>query len=314
MSREKQFSQKPLPVEFAVGSIYGVRSFGLDKLGRLTGVHFKQIWLPGENVAECRNKTKDRVERTIEGWRDSGLRYESRSPLLSGYSSSSITSTLLKIEREHEEKMSKYASLRYWLRDEAIPPVATIRVPVMREPEVLGYNRVKKGIFASEDQPVYGPETVEYEDRTENIDEDNETLLKWAKSLPDKEQHDFVSCTCGFYGFFDGSDEYSNLETIDLDYNGKSRKNDTYAPVSAVIEAYGETLIGERGFRASKTKIIALRLDPEHLGTMLVRKIKRNYPDAAIFNDMNSMLEVYPPSDELGVTPSNTEDFWTRKA
>lgn len=45
-----EFSDRPL----VAGSIVGVRSFRLEWRGRLAGVSVPDVWLPGENVAECR--------------------------------------------------------------------------------------------------------------------------------------------------------------------------------------------------------------------------------------------------------------------
>jgi len=43
-------------VDFAIGSIMGVRTFGIHKEGLLRGMVFKQIWRPGENQAVCMKK------------------------------------------------------------------------------------------------------------------------------------------------------------------------------------------------------------------------------------------------------------------
>lgn len=39
---------------FAAGSVLGVRAWGVDSLGRLHGIAFQQVWVPGENLAECK--------------------------------------------------------------------------------------------------------------------------------------------------------------------------------------------------------------------------------------------------------------------
>lgn len=57
----------------------------------------------------------------------------------------------------------------------------------------------------------------------------------------EKATHSLDTCSCGFYAYYDGSNDY---------------KSD--ARISAVVEGYGETLIGTRGFRASKARIAAL--------------------------------------------------------
>jgi len=57
--------------------------------------------------------------------------------------------------------------------------------------------------------------------------------------LPDG--HSLTDCSHGFYAYYDGSN----------DYRSDSR-------ISAVVEGYGDTLIGTRGFRAEKARIVAL--------------------------------------------------------
>lgn len=68
---------------------------------------------------------------------------------------------------------------------------------------------------------------------------------KPAVTTDDPEQkHDASKCSCGYYAYYDGSNDY-----------GKPGR------VSAVIEGYGETVIGTRGFRAQKARIVALSMD-----------------------------------------------------
>lgn len=55
------------------------------------------------------------------------------------------------------------------------------------------------------------------------------------------ESHSLTDCRHGFYAYFDGSNDY---------------RSD--ARISAVVEGYGEVLIGSRGFRAGKARIVAL--------------------------------------------------------
>lgn len=45
-----EFSDRP----FVAGSLIGLRSFRIDKYGRLTGAVYREPWRPGENVATCR--------------------------------------------------------------------------------------------------------------------------------------------------------------------------------------------------------------------------------------------------------------------
>ena len=41
-------------IGFAPGVVRGARAFDIDELGRLVGVTHRQVWIPGENIAECR--------------------------------------------------------------------------------------------------------------------------------------------------------------------------------------------------------------------------------------------------------------------
>jgi hypothetical protein len=72
-------------------------------------------------------------------------------------------------------------------------------------------------------------------------------------------KHEMANCRCGFYGYYDGSDDF---------------KRD--ATVSAVVEGYGEVLIGTRGFRASKARVLALCI-PE-AAAVEPKKPKRTLP------------------------------------
>lgn len=93
--------------------------------------------------------------------------------------------------------------------------------------------------------------------RSFNWDDDDKTLTGVAFTVPwesgentaicgldeDSCNGNDPACSCGFYAYWDGSDDYSG-----------------YGKVSGVIEAYGKTVVGTRGFRAKKAKIVALLL------------------------------------------------------
>ena len=46
--------------DFAAGSVFGLRGWNMDKYGRLHGVTHEEVWLPGENIAVC--KQEQRIE------------------------------------------------------------------------------------------------------------------------------------------------------------------------------------------------------------------------------------------------------------
>ncbi|WP_091232530.1 hypothetical protein [Microbacterium sp. 3J1] len=109
--------------------------------------------------------------------------------------------------------------------------------------------------------------------------------------------HSIAECAHGFYGYYEGSNDYYE--------SGR---------VMGVIEAYGETIIGSRGFRASKARIVALHI-PSEISFGRRRLITRNYPGLAIFDSFDAMVAEFPPDDAgHGLNPDNDPKFWTRKA
>lgn len=52
-----------------------------------------------------------------------------------------------------------------------------------------------------------------------------------------------VDCSCGFYAYFDGGNDYARSGTV-----------------SALVEGYGVCTVGHRGFRAEKARLVALVL------------------------------------------------------
>lgn len=109
--------------------------------------------------------------------------------------------------------------------------------------------------------------------------------------------HSMNDCKHGFYAYYDGSN----------DYHDKAR-------VSAVIEGYGEAVIGSRGFRCMKARIIALHI-PETLEPHLARMVARNYPDVPVMDTFDQLVSEFPPDGGGNeMTPETDPDFWTRSA
>ncbi|MGN7978247.1 hypothetical protein ACTJJ4_11800 [Microbacterium sp. 22195] len=186
-------------VGFAVGVVRGVRAFNVDKLGRLRGVTFPQVWMPGENQAECKRNERDIYQITYRA--------------------------------------------------------------------VLN---LSQGGYAT---PIREPEPE-----------------------PTK-PHAMNSCNHGFYAYYDGSNDYHDPDRV-----------------NAVIEGYGETVIGSRGFRCMKARIIAMHI-PDTMTEFKARMVARNYPDVAVLESFEQMVAEFPP-DAAGneITPDNDPDFWTRPA
>lgn len=200
---------------FAPGVVRGVRSFEVDKLGRLTGVIYRKVWTPQENVAVCLRDESDmaslyRVMARLSSQASSSSRYF-QGPLGVG----------------------------------AIDPLSAA---------------------------APAPKLV-------------------------KPPHEYASCGCGFYGYFDGSD----------DYHGNGR-------ITAVVEGYGETVIGTRGFRAMKARIVALKVATAEVSYPLEQKVRRNYAEVPFFDSFEELVAAFPPDHSLAPSPETDDTFWTRDA
>lgn len=166
----------------------GARSFMLTEAGRLTGIVFKQEWLPGVNYAECR-----RVES---------------------------------------------APVMYFAPVGVVAPTVPVQVPAYVQP------------------------------------------------------HEMDTCPHGFYAYFDGSNDYARP-----------------AAVSGVIEGYGTVLLGSRGFRCTKARIVALQVSMGSLhgsdqGSLLAALMDR-FVGVPFFWSFEAMVAEFPPGVEA-VTP----DWW----
>lgn len=93
------------------------------------------------------------------------------------------------------------------------------------------------------------------------------------------ERHTFEpNCDCGFWAF-SAEDFYP------------------HATVIGVIEAWGKTAIGSKGFRAEKAKILALYTGGKHGHRMresLTERLAVLYPDAMQFRGWKNLLAAYP--------------------
>ena len=110
-----------------------------------------------------------------------------------------------------------------------------------------------------------------------------------------RESHGVTDCTHGFYAYFDGKED---------DHRDPS--------VSGVIEGYGEVLIGTKGFRAMKARIVALAIKPHegiwNLEPLIISRIRANYPSIPVFDSETAMRSEYPcpayrEDTHLAVTP-----------
>jgi hypothetical protein len=95
-------------------------------------------------------------------------------------------------------------------------------------------------------------------------------------------------CSCGFYAYFKGE---RNI------FHGPE------TPVIGVFEGFGETLIGEKGFRSRKGRIVALAPYSSFYKKLTreeQKKIRRDlaeaYPDIPVFRSAKAMYRKFPLS------------------
>ncbi len=102
------------------------------------------------------------------------------------------------------------------------------------------------------------------------------------------------SCECGFWAY----DE--------LGFTSHGR-------VTGIIEGYGRTTIGTKGFRCEKARIVALcREDDDKVLTLSEwLQLKALYPDAEFYDDQDDMVTAH--GQVLRTYPAVDADFWTEK-
>lgn len=97
-----------------------------------------------------------------------------------------------------------------------------------------------------------------------------------------KATHQMNDCEHGFYAYFDGNSQQ---------YSGGPR-------VRGIIEGYGEVVIGTKGFRAMKAKILALSIAPHDgmwtLDEFFVSRLRANYPNVPVFGSELAMRAEFP--------------------
>jgi hypothetical protein len=94
-----------------------------------------------------------------------------------------------------------------------------------------------------------------------------------------------TSCTCGFYGFWDLDSFLGKAWASDIDW-ADMRK------VVGLVDAYGKVLLGTRGFRAQKCRVVAVsvrRRDAKEAARM-----KTLYPDLPVFKRTKAMVKAFP--------------------
>lgn len=217
------FSDRP----FVAGTVVGLRAFGVDRLGRLHGPSFDQVFKPGENVAACR---KGDSNYYMPMFSTSGM----------------------------------FAST--WI---APPPSEALR-------RALGLPA------KNEVAPSAG------------LSEDAVAIREAAKP---KHVVAGLGCSCGFYAYFDGRNDYKDPQRI-----------------SAIIEGYGVCTVGDRGFRAEKARLLGLIVPGKRFSPQLLARVAHNYSDVPFYGSKREALDAHPLTVADVPTPETCDDFWERDA
>lgn len=247
-TRSEQFES----VGFAPGTVRGTRSFKVDNLGRLTGIHYPQIWIPGENLAECKAKPQMPVEFGDLEYKKYDLNDE--------------------LENIHRGYTQDYI------------------VPVAEKPN--------KKWFQKSTEDKYPTPSIQTMKRSEQIlleIAEIDAQLDAMQPIKRAEGHGLDDCEHGFYAYYENSNDYYEA-----------------GRVSGVIEGYGEAILGTRGFKSQKARILALYIPSD---VKVGFKVRHNYSSVPIFDSFDAMVREFP-GDDGGVnpTPETHEDFWTMEA
>lgn len=99
------------------------------------------------------------------------------------------------------------------------------------------------------------------------------------------EGHNLMNCSCGFYAY----------------YAGEKNSFDKDASVIGVVEGFGETVVGTKGFRSSKARILALAPywgeQRFWLGVdekAMLGALREFYPQVPIFKNSDKMFREFP--------------------
>lgn len=93
--------------------------------------------------------------------------------------------------------------------------------------------------------------------------------------------HPLTECRHGFYAYVEGSNDYHN-----------------HGEIFGVIQGYGEVMVGVRGFRCMKARILALHVKSS-VGLERAALIAGHYPRVPWFDSFEAMVGVFPP--DIGV-------------
>lgn len=138
--------------------------------------------------------------------------------------------------------------------------------------------------------PVFGPNEPVKPEATK-LAEDAAT-----SKPPKKPKHTLagLGCSCGFYAYFDGRNDYKERHRLGV-----------------VIEGYGVCTVGTRGFRAEKARPVALIAPGRKFPSGRFQLVLRNYPEVPVYANKSAALEAHPLTVPEVPGP-DSPGFWDR--
>lgn len=204
-------------IPFIAGSIFGERSFNVGRKGVLHSPQVAHEWTPGEQVAECK---ADPMSRMI-GWP-----MEKINDVFSKYIPKGVE--IRNIEQQVNWSAEGFGPKYMFLIEWVVPYGVRITDAA--------------GSWASTTE-------VRYSDNANTTAGRTRVPMDQLMADLGEIEHRPETCTCGFYAYIEGNNEYAARHRV-----------------AGIIEGYGETWIGTRGFRTQKARIVAVAKCPAAAG------------------------------------------------
>lgn len=134
-----------------------------------------------------------------------------------------------------------------------------------------------------------------------NRQETLEVYLSWTMMPIEEHSAPVQDCTCGFYAW-----NVHSVSTV-------IRENLIYGYAPGIVALTGRILVGERGYRAEKARIVALGLPGKAVGMWSVDVPVVPLPEewqkaVPVFKTVTEMLRAFPLS-KIGIKSSALDDI-----
>lgn len=147
----------------------------------------------------------------------------------------------------------------------------------------LDFNGVLSGV-SHKDEWLPGENAAQCHGSTKDRKREDEDWSAYsARNEEWRANHEMQDCQHGFYAYFADDNQKSYTKTLG---------------VRGIIEGYGEVLIGTKGFRAMRARILAISYTPHEgmwrLEPLVVQRLRDNYPGVAMFESDLVMQAEFP--------------------